>query len=99
MVKRLEDIVWVYSERVTHKLNAIIPYRVSSNVTLWDRFGNGFIAPIRSSDFGEAERELNYAAPWMQIGYTEVRKDLWNADREEFVTFVDQLRAAYSGRS
>jgi hypothetical protein len=96
-VRWIDQLVWGYSERIRHRMNYFIPYRPASyQVILWDRSGRAGVLPVRKADAAPALEALHQAVPWMLVGYTEVLKESWNADRGEFLAVVDARRRSAS---
>jgi len=92
-VQRLDRLVWVYTERVKHRINMFIPYRPSSyQLLLWDHNGRGAAVPVRKRGAPPALAALQNAVPWLFIGYSETLKESWNADRPEFISLVESRR-------
>ncbi|KAB2915748.1 MAG: hypothetical protein F9K29_12770 [Hyphomicrobiaceae bacterium] len=98
-VRRLDTLVWAYTVRLTHKLNGIIPYRVSNYLMLWGRDETAAAIAGRKSGLDKSLAELRASAPWLPLGYSEVLKESWNADRREFIAEVDALRRDAQGTS
>ena len=92
-VRLIETLVWAYVERITHRLNMIIPYRPASyQLLLWDRYGRAAAIPISKRRSGKVLEAINKAAPWLFLGYSEALKESWNADRPDLISLVDARR-------
>ncbi len=98
-VRRLDALVWAYTVRLTHKLNGIIPYRVSNYLMLWGRDETAAAIAGPKSSLEKSMAELQASAPWLPLGYSEVLTESWNADRREFIAEVDARRRQAEGAS
>jgi hypothetical protein len=92
IVRRLDRLVWVYRLRVTHRLNGIIPYRVSHHLMLWSRDGSVTAISGPRARLDKELEDLRAAASWLLFGYSEPLKETWNSDRAELIAYVDSIR-------
>ena len=91
-IRRLDQLAWVYTERIRHRYN-MIPYRPPSYQLLaWDRGGNGAAIPLRKHAMAPVLASVKQHAPWIFTGYNENLKESWNADRREFIALLDARR-------
>ncbi len=99
IIRRLDRLVWAYRLRVSHRINGVIPYRVSHDLMLWSRDGSGTAIPGSKVRLDEDLEKVSTAAPWALIGYNETIKESWNSDRAELIQLVDARRRAGAGTS
>ncbi len=92
MVRPLDQLAWAYHEVVRHSVN-MIPTGRTHQLVLWTRNGEADVLPVAKNQIEPCMRRLSAAAPWLPVGYTEVLKESWNADRSEFIAMVDATRA------
>jgi hypothetical protein len=98
-IRRLDALVWAYTIRLTHKLNAIIPYRVSNHLMLWGRDGTGVAITTSKASLEKSLEELRSSAGWMLFGFSETLNQSWSADRSDFIAEVDARRRQYAERA
>lgn len=91
----LDQLVWVYIEAVGRRL----PIRPRHQLVLWRRDGTADNLLLWKSELETCIRRLHAAAPWLQFGYDEVRKETWNADRADFIAMVDGERARHAAQA
>jgi hypothetical protein len=98
-IRKLDQLTWVYTERIRHRYN-MIPYRPASHqLLIWDRNGIGAAIPVRKRAAPSAIALVKQHAPWVFTGYSETLKESWNADRPEFIALIDaRRREALSAR-
>ncbi len=96
VIRRTDELIWAYTERVIHRVNYLIPYRVTYQLMIWDRAGTGTALPLRKRDARSALEQLGSVAPWMMFGYTEAAKETWNNDRADLIAAVDARRGRAS---
>jgi len=92
IVRRLDRLVWAYRLRVSHRINGIIPYRVSHDLMLCSRDGSATAIPGPRARLDKELGDLRAAAPWLLFGYSERFKETWNSDRAELIAYVDGVR-------
>jgi hypothetical protein len=93
----LDQVLWAYHEVVRHSVN-MIPTGRSHQLVLWKRNGEADVLPLTLRDVDSCVKKLAAAAPWLPIGYSDVLKESWNADRREFIAMVDARRASATAK-
>ena len=94
----LDQILWAYHEVVRHSVN-MIPTGRSHQLVLWKRNGEADVLPLALPEVDSCVKKLAAAAPWLPIGYSDVLKESWNADRPEFIAMVDARRASATAKA
>ena len=92
VVRRLDRLIWAYKLRLSHRLNGIIPYRVSYDLIVWDRDGCATAIPGSSTAIDKTLQNLHVATPWLLLGYSETLKESWNSDRADLILYIDNQR-------
>ena len=99
-IRPLDQLTWAYTERIKHRLNAIIPYRPASyQLFLWDRNGRAAAIPVKKNDAQACLTLLQKQAPWIFVGYNDTLKESWNSDRTEFLALVEARRQTVRSQS
>lgn len=99
VVKRFDQLAWVYVEKIGHRIN-MIPWRPASyQILVWDRDGKGEVLPMSKKAAAAGLTRLGELAPWLPVGYSEVLKETWNADRREFLMMIEARRSQYKSGS
>jgi hypothetical protein len=94
----LDQLMWAYHEVVRHSVN-MIPTGKSHQILLWKRNGEADVLPLALRDADTCLKKIAAAAPWLPVGYNDVLKESWNADRREFIAMVDARRAQATAKS
>jgi hypothetical protein len=94
--QRLDNLAWIYTERIVHRLQGVVPYRFAYQLRIWDRWGNGFGASLSKEEARAREALLTGMLPWLAVGFTDAYRESWNRDRPEFIAWVDQGRAQHA---
>ena len=95
IVRRVDDLVWIYLETIRHKLNGIIPIGTTYQLVVWEKPGRGAAMELSKAKAEEALAALAKMAPWVLIGYTEAIKESWNNDRDDLIAHVQERRKSH----
>jgi hypothetical protein len=93
IVRRTDNQIWAYLERVSRKLNGMIPMPSTNQVIVWNRNGTAAVMVVKRSEAYDAVDMFGKAAPWMLTGYSNALKESWNNDREDLIALVDKARS------
>jgi hypothetical protein len=93
VVERVDNLVWVYAERVVHNfMNA--PCWATSRIVLWRADGTAALCPLPKRHLVPSLGRLRAIADWMPIGYNTPLRETWNADRPELIALVSATRGS-----
>jgi hypothetical protein len=92
-VVKLDQLLWIYQKVTQRRVNGV-PAGKSYAVVLSDRAGHRFEIPASEAQTTEILHLLEAKAPWAINGYSDELQKIWNKDREELVTVVNERRAA-----
>jgi hypothetical protein len=89
----LKDLFWVYEKVTTHRMYFVVPISKRSSAILRDRYGSVVECAAGHSRVLEILSEIDLRAPWVVVGYTKEREQLYKTQLSEFAKVVDDRRA------
>jgi hypothetical protein len=95
----LMDIIWVYRKRTQHSYY-FIPTGKSHSIVIADACGRKAESDLGRGEAKEKRVEefiatIGASVPWIIAGYSNELKDLYEKNRQEFVSAVEQRHRQY----
>ncbi len=92
---KLADIVWIYFQVTSHRINGIIPIGKSYKVICYDRNGSKLEIPAAKKQVMDIIEQLQLRLPWAIVGHTAEIELAWREDRSNFVAMVEEDRRKF----
>ena len=87
MIEPTKGLIWAYSENLSIRNGTL------HQLVFWTRQGIGYALPMSPRERETSLKEVRERLPWLHFGYNEVLKESWNADRSDFIAYVDERRS------
>jgi hypothetical protein len=91
-IMNLKDLLWIYEKVTTRRMYFVVPISKRSSVILRDRYGSAVECATGHSRVLQILSEIDLRAPWVVVGYTKEREQLYKAQLSEFAKVVDERR-------
>lgn len=88
----LNDLLWIYEKVTTRRLYGVIPTSKSHSAILRDRYRSEISCAAGHEGVTKILSEIDLRAPWVVVGYSTERDQLYKANLPTFAKAVDERR-------
>ncbi len=88
---QLDRLMWVYKKVTSHSVN-FIPTGKSYELLMHDNFGQEHTIKMSEQQVHDTIERINGHAPWAVVGFTDEIKGLWDKQRDEFYSLVEDRK-------
>jgi hypothetical protein len=90
-VIQLDKLMWVYKKVTSHSVN-FIPTGKSYELLMHDSLGREHTIKMSENLVHDTIEQINRYAPWAVVGFTDEIKSLWDKQRDDFNTLVEERK-------